>query len=139
MRTGRIDRGFVIHAGESVPGFAPDVKASAGVTGGSLTVMTLTVDGGPPRHTHTREDESIFLFTGELSVECGGDEFRAEAGSLVFLPRGVPHAFYSVKGRATGLLIVTPGGIEEYFAQLHAAETAEQVDAVMAAYGIVRS
>jgi hypothetical protein len=33
----------------------------------------------------------------------------------VFLPRNLPHVFRSVGGPATALLIVTPGGLDEYF------------------------
>ena len=39
---------------------------------------------------------------------------------LVFLPRDLPHTFRSVGEPATALLIVTPGGLDEYFAELHA-------------------
>ena len=46
------------------PRTRPDLKASSGSTVGQLTVFTLLVDGGPPRRTHTREDESIYLLGG---------------------------------------------------------------------------
>jgi hypothetical protein len=39
----------------------------------------------------------------------------------VFLPRNIPHGLRSIDGPATTLLIVTPGGLDEYFADLHAA------------------
>jgi len=58
----------------------------------------------------------------------------------VFLPRQRPHTFRSVGGTARGLLIVTPGGLENYFDALHAATKADRgrspVTAVMAEYGI---
>jgi quercetin dioxygenase-like cupin family protein len=133
-------RGYVLAAGRGLAPDRPDLKASAGSTGGQLTVFTLAVDGGPPRHTHTREDESIYLFSGRLEVECDGEEFQAAPGSFVFLPRGRPHAFRSVGGTARGLLIVTPGGLENYFDALHAALNtggdSSQVRAVQAQYGI---
>jgi quercetin dioxygenase-like cupin family protein len=93
-----------------------DLLASARATGGSLTVVRLAVDGGPPRHVHEHEDESLYLFTGELEVECGDETFTAAPGCFVFMPRRVPHAFRSIGGPVTGLLIATPGGIDEYFA-----------------------
>jgi hypothetical protein len=68
-------RGYVVGPGRGVPHYVQDVKASGRSTGGSLTVMAISVDGGPPRHTHTREDESVYLFTGTLDVECGDDRF----------------------------------------------------------------
>jgi mannose-6-phosphate isomerase-like protein (cupin superfamily) len=136
-------RGYVVGTGEGVPDRTPDVKASGRSTGGSLTVMELAVDGGPPRHTHTREDESLYVFTGVVDVECGEDRFEAGPGSFVFLPRNLPHAFRSVGGPVTALLIVTPGGLDSYFAELHAAMRSNadpaEVKRIQDAYGIVRS
>src|SRR5215475_8223498 len=136
-------RGYVLAADQGLAPDQPDLKASVGSTGGQLTVFTLSVDGGPPRHTHTREDESIYLFSGLLEVECDGEEFEAASGSFVFLPRQRPHTFRSVGGTARGLLIITPGGLENYFDALHAAtktgRDSPQVMAVMVQYGICPS
>jgi quercetin dioxygenase-like cupin family protein len=133
-------RGYVLHADQGLTPAKPDLKASAGSTGGQLTVFTLSLNGGPPRHTHTREDESIYLLSGRLEVECDGEEFEAAPGSFVFLPRQRPHTFRSLGGTARGLLIVTPGGLEDYFDALHAVTKAggdsPQLMAVMAGYGI---
>jgi mannose-6-phosphate isomerase-like protein (cupin superfamily) len=137
MRTQSVASGYVVRPGSG------DLLASARATGGSLTVMRLAVDGGPPRHVHEHEDESLYLFTGELEVECGGETFTAAPGCFVFMPRRVPHAFRSIGGPVTGLLIATPGGIDEYFAALHAATRADadpgEVEQVMGAYGISRA
>ncbi len=54
-------------------------------------------------------------------MECGEDRFKAGPGSFVFLPRHLPHEFRSVGGPVTALLTVTPGGLDSYFAELHAA------------------
>jgi mannose-6-phosphate isomerase-like protein (cupin superfamily) len=98
---------------------------------------------GRPRHTHTREDESFYVLTGTLAVECGDDRFEAGPGSFVFLPRNLPHVFRSVGGPATALLIVTPGGLDDYFAELSAALRANadsaEMQTIRDAYGIVRS
>jgi quercetin dioxygenase-like cupin family protein len=79
-------RGYVLAADQGLVPDRPDLKASAGSTGGQLSVFTVSVDGGPPRHTHTREDESIYLFSGLLEVECDDEEFEVAPGSFVFLP-----------------------------------------------------
>jgi quercetin dioxygenase-like cupin family protein len=133
-------RGYILHANQGLAQAQPDLKASAETTGGQLTVFTISLNGGPPRHTHTREDESIYLFSGRLEVECDGEEFEATPGSFVFLPRERPHTFKSTAGTARGLLIVTPGGLENYFDALHAAtktgQDSARVMAVMAQYGI---
>jgi quercetin dioxygenase-like cupin family protein len=136
-------RGYVVSAGEGVPERGADVKASGRSTGGSLTVMEITVDQGPPKHIHTREDESIYVFTGALYVECGADRFEAGPASFIFLPRNLPHTFRSIDGPATGLLMVTPGGLDEYFAELHAVLSSNagpaEIAAVQERYGIVRA
>ncbi len=136
-------RGYALGPGEALPGGRPDVRASRRSTGGSLTLLEATIDGGPPRHMHTREDESFYVLTGALEVECGEDVFRAEPGSFVFLPRNVPHGLRSIDGPATTLVIATPGGLDEYFAAIHAALNANadpaELSAIRAAYGIIQS
>jgi mannose-6-phosphate isomerase-like protein (cupin superfamily) len=144
MSDERVVRGYVVGPHQGVPDRRSEVKASGRSTGGSLTVMEIVVDGqGPPRHTHTREDESVFVFTGTLDVECGEDRFEAGPGSFVFLPRDLPHTFRSIGGAVTGLLIVAPGGLDEYFAELHAAlngnDARSEIAKVQAKYGIVPS
>jgi mannose-6-phosphate isomerase-like protein (cupin superfamily) len=138
-----VTHGYVVGPGEGVPDRAPEVKASGRSTRGSLTLIETTVEGGPPRHTHTREDESFYVLTGSLDVECGEDRFQAGPGSFVFLPRNLPHTFRSLDGPATALLIATPGGLDEYFAELSAALAANadtaQVRTIQQAYGIARS
>lgn len=138
-----VTRGYVVGPGEGVAGRGPEVKASGRSTDGSLTVIEVPIEGGPPRHTHTREDESLYVRSGTLEVECGDDRFQAEPGSFVFLPRNLPHTFRSVGGRATALLVVTPGGLDEYFAELSAALAAHadpaQVRTIQQRYGIARS
>jgi hypothetical protein len=61
----------------------------------------------------------------------------------VFLPRNLPHAFRTVGGPATALLVVTPGGLDEYFAELSVALAANvgaaQLRTIQQAYGIARS
>jgi mannose-6-phosphate isomerase-like protein (cupin superfamily) len=144
MSDEHVIRGYVTGPHQGVPDRGSEVKASGRSTGGSLTVIEIVVDGqGPPRHTHTREDESVYVFTGRLDVECGDDRFEAGPGSFVFLPRDLPHTFRSIDGTATGLLIVAPGGLDQYFAELHAAlsenDDRSGIAKVQAKYGIVRS
>ncbi len=143
MQNEPVIRGYVLSRGEGVPDRGPEVKASRRSTGGSLTLIEFTIDGGPPKHTHTREDESFYVLTGVMDVQCGGERFEAGPGSFVFLPRNLPHVFRSAGGTATALLIATPGGLDDYFAELRAAMDANADPAVlktiMEAYGIVPS
>jgi hypothetical protein len=76
-------------------------------------------------------------------VECGQDRFEAEPGSFVFLLRNLPHLFLSIGGPVSALLMVTPGGLDEYFAELNAVLNANadpaEIAMVQNKYGIVRS
>jgi quercetin dioxygenase-like cupin family protein len=117
VQADRLTRGFMVPAGSGLPHEVRGVMASGQSTNGAVTVMEITIDTGPPRHIHTREHESLYLLRGDLDVECGNERFRAGPGSFVFLPREVPHRFRAVGGSATALLVVTPGGLDEYFAQ----------------------
>jgi len=43
-------------------------------------------------HVHRRHVESLYVLEGELTVTAGGSELRAETGSWVQIPAGLPHA-----------------------------------------------
>ena len=45
-----------------------------------------------PLHVHDHEDEVHYYLEGEAVVTCGEEEFKGEPGSLMFLPKGIPHA-----------------------------------------------
>jgi quercetin dioxygenase-like cupin family protein len=46
-----------------------------------------------PLHAHANEVEAAFLLEGTMRYRLGDDVHDLDAGSFVFLPRGVPHAF----------------------------------------------
>lgn len=70
---------------------------------------------GPPLHVHRREDEGMYVLEGEIRFRRGEQEFIAGPGTMVWGPRGVPHAFKVQPGGARALVIVTPGGFERMF------------------------
>jgi hypothetical protein len=45
-----------------------------------------------PLHVHDNEDEVHYYLEGSVVITCGDDAFKAEPGTLAFLPKGVPHA-----------------------------------------------
>jgi mannose-6-phosphate isomerase-like protein (cupin superfamily) len=95
------------------------IKVRAADTDGGLGVVEGLGPAGssPPLHVHHREHELFLLLEGSLTVRCGDETYRAEPGSVTFLPRGVPHTFV-VEGEqpARLLSVCVPGGFEEYFA-----------------------
>jgi mannose-6-phosphate isomerase-like protein (cupin superfamily) len=105
------------------------IKARAADTGGALGLVEgMFYQGfGPPLHVHHREDEGMLMLDGEIRFRQGTQEFVAGPGTLVWAPRGVPHAFTVQSPSARALVIVTPGGFEEMFVEggVPAGETTE--------------
>src|SRR5436309_16115660 len=48
-----------------------------------------------PLHRHSREDEYSFVLEGRMGAQLGEDIVYAEAGDLVFKPRGQWHTFWN--------------------------------------------
>jgi quercetin dioxygenase-like cupin family protein len=87
-------------------------------TNGMLTTFenTIAPGEGPPLHTHANEDEAWYVLEGDLRFRLGAELRGAPAGSFVFVPRGTPHCFQNVSGRAARILVMfTPAGMERFF------------------------
>jgi quercetin dioxygenase-like cupin family protein len=99
------------------------IALSSTVTSGSLACLEVVVRPGglvAPVHVHTYEDETVFVVEGTVSVRLGDRTLRVDAGSMVFGPRGVPHAFWN-EGDTTVRMMMTviPGeSFETYFRSL---------------------
>ena len=66
-----------------------------------------------PLHTHADEDEISYILEGEVGVQLGERVLRAGPGTLVFKPRGVPHAFWNPGDAPARLLeLISPAGLE---------------------------
>ncbi len=120
--------GQVILAGEGqdVGGVICKVRAEESDGAYSVLELTLPAGGGASLHTHHREDEILYIAAGECAITFGGETHPAPAGSVVQLPKGLPHAFRNT-GNAPARLIITviPGGLENFF---EAAASIEQND-----------
>ncbi|MCA9681360.1 MAG: cupin domain-containing protein [Myxococcales bacterium] len=89
------------------PGEGQDIKGTiikvrAGDLGNDFSIMEAQID--PKQllapHMHDHEDQAVFVITGELEFEVGGEDglrFTAGAGSYVIKPRGVSHCFWNLK------------------------------------------
>ena len=71
------------------------VKVGAGdsVSGMNAVEFTAPKGFGPPLHVHREEDELMYVVDGTIRLEFGDDVVRAQAGSMVSLPCGIPHTF----------------------------------------------
>jgi quercetin dioxygenase-like cupin family protein len=86
-------------------------------TDGQLMMGRFAVGRGeaPPYHLHRAEDEIFLLLGGSALVWCDDEEYELGEGGVVFLPRGVGHAYRVTSEHADILMINTPGGIEGMF------------------------
>jgi len=105
-------------AGTRTDRFLIDSEDSGG--GFSLVEHTLAPHVlAAPLHRHTREDEYSFVLEGRLGALLGDDEVFADAGTLVFKPRGQWHTFWNAGDKPVRLLeIIAPGGLEQLFRKL---------------------
>lgn len=86
-------------------------------TDGQLMMGRFDVSRGeaPPYHKHTLEDEVFMLIKGTALVWYDDQEYELAEGGVVFLPKGVPHAYRITSAKADLLMINTPAGIEGMF------------------------
>ena len=86
-------------------------------TGGAYCLLDLSVAPGlgVPRHTHTREDEALFVISGELEASVGDEIFTLRAGETLIAPRNIPHQLCNPGNVANHYLIMfSPAGFEEF-------------------------
>jgi quercetin dioxygenase-like cupin family protein len=102
------------------PGTRMSFRLTSAETNGASAVIDVNLLPGnePPRHCHEREDEVNILREGSITYFIGDDIIQAEAGDVVFLPRAVPHKFKVTSAEASVTLIVTPGGLENFFEKI---------------------
>ena len=93
------------------------VKASGVQTDGRFAAIEFLAPKGflSPLHIHRAEDEFFVVLAGEVRVRHGEDVIEAVAGTLVYGPRGVPHAFHVDSTEARLLLFFGPAGVEGFF------------------------
>jgi quercetin dioxygenase-like cupin family protein len=102
---------------ESGHGSSAELKIAGEQSGGDWAVVEWRVRAGdePPMHTHTREDETLYLLEGAITAYVGGEKIEVEAGSYAALPKDVPHGL-TVHGEEARLLVtLEPAGAEYLF------------------------
>ena len=105
-------------------------KATAATTAGGFDQFELTADpdhAGAPEHVHDAVDESFFVLDGAFQFKLRDDLLIAEAGTFVFVPRGVNHTWRNaVLRRSRMILTYVPGGMRGFFEDaspfMHAAQ-----------------
>ncbi len=83
----------------------------------ALIDMLIPPGGGPPPHRHDFE-EMFHVLEGTIEVTLRGVASVAGTGDTVNVPANAPHSFVNASSERTCLLcLVTPAGLEEYFAE----------------------
>lgn len=92
------------------------IKADGTATGGRFGLVEATAwrSTEPPTHIHRREDEAWYVLDGQMTFRVGDEEFVATAGSFVYAPSGLPHAFTVDVEPTRVLVLASPAGFEHF-------------------------
>ena len=124
-------------------GSAIDFKLEGKDTGGALClgIATTPPGVGPPLHVHQQDDELFIVIEGELSFQTPDGPVSATAGTVVFLPRGVPHTFRNTGSAPSRHWVLTaPSGFEAFYARCaelfaNGPPPPDEIGAIAAEYG----
>lgn len=118
-----------------------------GSSSGTMGVFELTVPAGsnvPPPHSHSNNEEIVYVLEGTLRYSVGAETRDLVAGESMHTPRGVVHAFANAGADvARALIILSPDIGAQYFEDVAAVVNAggppdkAAMVAVMARYGLV--
>ncbi len=87
-------------------------------TGNSITIGLVTTPpgAGPPLHVHHRDHEIFITESGDLEMNVHGEWKKAPPGSVVFLPKDVPHQFRNAGETPSRMWVIAlPSGFETFF------------------------
>lgn len=73
----------------------------------SLGVYSLKAGGIDPQKPH-REDEVYYVIAGRAQIQVGDENQPVEAGSIVFVGKGVSHKFHSITEDLDVLVFFAP-------------------------------
>lgn len=101
---------------ETRPGEHCLIRVSAKDTHGiySLVEVVSEPGDGTPMHVHELEDEHIAVLDGTARIAYGDKVFDGQAGDVVTLRKGIPHAWGNRSSAPLRIaVLVSPGGVEE--------------------------
>lgn len=90
-------------------------------TGGSLALaQQRSMPGsGIPLHINTREDEVFQVLEGRVEFQVGEEKITAEPGTVIHVPKHLPHSFRIVGTDAALLqIMMLPGGLEKMIEEI---------------------
>jgi len=121
-------------------------RVSGDDTGGAYSVLEYRAEtgAGSPLHVHHNEDESFFILEGAITFQLGDERSKGTPSTFLRIPKGLRHAFVNAESEpARTLIILTPAGLEYFFAELDelgkaypAGPPAELVQGLAEKYGL---
>lgn len=118
-----------------------------GAASGSLGMFELTVPPGsnvPPPHSHTNNEEIVYVLEGTLRYTVGAETRDLTPGQAMRTPRGAVHGFSNpFDGTARALITLAPDIGAKYFEDIAAVVAASRppdkaaLAEVMRRYGLV--
>ncbi|NNM71617.1 cupin domain-containing protein [Enterovirga aerilata] len=112
---------------EAIPGEMISIRVHSSQVGGHFAILESLLQPrcGPPLHTH-REDETFQVLEGTMTFLCEGRRLEGGPGTIVHVPAGMAHAWANLTDRPARMLVtLSPGGLEDIFAQLAGRSPAE--------------
>ena len=103
------------------PGRPTTFKLLSEQTENSVAVFeeVVPVGRGTPLHIHHTSDEVIYVLTGEFTFKIGEQVASRGAGTWVFIPRGIAHAWKNTGSEpARAFYIFTPAEGAKVFEEL---------------------
>jgi mannose-6-phosphate isomerase-like protein (cupin superfamily) len=98
-----------------------DVFVDSSMSNGlsSTLVQEVHPGGGPPPHSHTKEDETFVVLDGDFELLMDGQWHPLVSGEAAYARRGSIHTFRN-SGTTIGhlMIVVTPGGFEKYLQEI---------------------
>ncbi len=77
----------------------------------SVGLYVIPAGGVDPQSPH-REDEVYYVLSGKGMLTAGEHEYAAEAGSILYVAKHVPHRFHSVTDELRVLVFFAPAHTE---------------------------
>jgi quercetin dioxygenase-like cupin family protein len=98
-------------------GSSTELKLAGEQARGDWAVVEWHLRAGdePPIHTHTREDETLYVLDGSITAFVGDQRIDVGAGSYAALPKNVPHGLTLRGDEARLLITLEPAGAEYFF------------------------
>ena len=86
-------------------------------------------EGGNSLHVHRYEDEVVYVLEGAIQIRLANSSLQTVAGGVAHLPKTIPHALYNpLNVPSRYLAIAIPGGMENFFDELCAAQETGTLD-----------